>query len=161
MTKATPSKYRVMKFDGDDSQSNAVFLKEDVKGMRSPIIWGQATPKVSGCTRAEANGYKDQWDKRDNAPVCTITVAQQKQVFNAAERVWEQIAMDIPEDTVSKYAMLETSVDADRLTTFGHAEEHVLFQTMITEMGYEETMKALLVHAPYAHYEAGGACEEY
>ena len=91
-----------------------------------------------------------------------ITVAQQKQIFNAAEQVWQQIAMDIPENSVSAYEMLETSIDANRLETFGHAEEHNLLQQMITEPGsYKVMMEKLLTHAPYNSYEAGGACEQY
>ena len=53
-------KYRVLKFNGDDQYSWAVFKKSDVAGMRSPVFMGQAQPVVSGCSRSEANNYKRQ-----------------------------------------------------------------------------------------------------
>ena len=51
-------KYTIKKFDGDDIYSWAVFRAEDVRGMRSPIFYGQAKPVVSGCSRSEANYHK-------------------------------------------------------------------------------------------------------
>jgi len=50
--------FTIKKFNGDDQYSWAVFRKEDVKGMRSPIFYGQAKPVVCGCSRSEANHYK-------------------------------------------------------------------------------------------------------
>ena len=41
-------KYTIKKFNGDDQYSWAVFRKADVKGMRSPIFFGDATPVISG-----------------------------------------------------------------------------------------------------------------
>ena len=43
-------KYRIMKFDGDDSHSYAVFHANDVKGKTSPIFYGEATPIANGMT---------------------------------------------------------------------------------------------------------------
>ena len=54
----TISKYTIKKFDGDDSYSWAVFRKSDVKGLRSPVFHGQATPIVSGCSKREADYHK-------------------------------------------------------------------------------------------------------
>ena len=50
--------FTIKKFNGDDQYSWAVFRKADVRGMRSPIMWGQARPVVSGLSRNEASGYK-------------------------------------------------------------------------------------------------------
>ena len=55
-------KYTIKKFNGDDQYSWAVFRAQDVKGMRSPIFYGQAKPVVSGCSRMEANGYKRRFE---------------------------------------------------------------------------------------------------
>lgn len=57
-------KCRVMKYDGDDMYSWAVFKAEDVKGMCSPIMYGQAKPLVAGCSRNEANYYKSQYENK-------------------------------------------------------------------------------------------------
>lgn len=57
-------KHRVMKFDGDDCYSYAVFRAADVKGLRSPIFYGQATPLVTGCSKAEADSYKRSFEER-------------------------------------------------------------------------------------------------
>lgn len=84
------------------------------------------------------------------------TVEQHKQVLNAAEQVWQQIGMDIPEDRVSTADMLETSLDANRLEQFGHTEEEQLFQAMLKEHGYEETIKLLAVHSQFEWHEGGG-----
>ena len=47
-------KFTIKKFNGDDAYSWAVFRAQDVKGMRSPIFWGQARPVVSGLSRSDA-----------------------------------------------------------------------------------------------------------
>ena len=60
-------KYSVKKFNGDDIYSWAVFRAQDVKGMRSPIFYGQAKPVVSGCSRMEANGYKRRLEAETSA----------------------------------------------------------------------------------------------
>lgn len=52
------AKFRCMKYNGDDSYSWAVFKAADVKGLRSPVFFGQARPVVSGCSRSEANYHK-------------------------------------------------------------------------------------------------------
>lgn len=51
-------KYSVKKFDGDDSYSWAVFRAQDVKGMRSPIFYGDAQPVMNGMSRSEAQYQK-------------------------------------------------------------------------------------------------------
>jgi hypothetical protein len=53
------SQFVCRKFDGDDAYSWAVFRKGDLpKGHRGPVFYGQASPIVSGCSRAQANSYK-------------------------------------------------------------------------------------------------------
>ena len=51
-------KYSVKKFDGDDIYSWAVFRAQDVKGMRSPIFYGDARPVMNGMSRSEAQYQK-------------------------------------------------------------------------------------------------------
>lgn len=58
------SRFRILKFNGDDSYSWAVFKSDDVKGMRSPIFYGMATPVVSGLSRSEANYHKSLLEAR-------------------------------------------------------------------------------------------------
>ena len=57
-------KFTVKKFDGNDQYSWAVFRAHDVKGMRSPIFWGQARPVVSGLSRADAQYHKRQLEAK-------------------------------------------------------------------------------------------------
>ena len=52
-------KYSIKKYNGDDSYSYAVFRAEDVKGMRSPIFYGDTLPPlINGLGRTEALYYK-------------------------------------------------------------------------------------------------------
>lgn len=51
-------KYSIKKYDGDDQYSWAIFLAADVKGMRSPIFYGDAKPVVCGLGRSEAKYHK-------------------------------------------------------------------------------------------------------
>ena len=53
-------KYTIKKFNGDDSYSWAVFRAQDVRGMRSPIFFGDARPVISGLTRSDAKYHKQQ-----------------------------------------------------------------------------------------------------
>jgi len=64
MTVELGTKLRVMKFDGDDMYSYAVFRAADVKGMRSPIFAGQARPVRSGMSKMSATYHKQCMDKR-------------------------------------------------------------------------------------------------
>ena len=57
-------KYSVKKFDGDDMYSWAVFRAQDVKGMRSPIFYGQARPVMNGMSRSEAQYQKKTLEKK-------------------------------------------------------------------------------------------------
>ena len=57
-------KYSIKKFMGDDQYSWAVFRAQDVKGMRSPIFYGQARPVVSGLDRSEAQYHKRQLEAK-------------------------------------------------------------------------------------------------
>ena len=52
------TKYTIKKFNGDDSYSWAVFRAQDVRGMRSPIFYGDARPVMSGLTRSDAQYHK-------------------------------------------------------------------------------------------------------
>jgi len=56
-------KYTIRKFNGDDRYSWAVFRAQDVKGMRSPIFCGQATPVINGLDRSEARYHKERLEK--------------------------------------------------------------------------------------------------
>ena len=58
------SRYKVMKFNGDDLYSYAIFYKEDVRGMYSPICYSPQ-PIVSGMDYAEAHSRKKRMDKED------------------------------------------------------------------------------------------------
>lgn len=51
-------KFSIKKYNGDDQYSWAVFYAKDVKGMRSPIFYGDATPLISGLSRADAQYHK-------------------------------------------------------------------------------------------------------
>jgi hypothetical protein len=51
-------KYTVKKFNGDDDYSWAVFRTKDVKGIKGVVMYGQATPIVSGCSKTEAQSHK-------------------------------------------------------------------------------------------------------
>ena len=57
-------KYTIKKFNGDDQYSWAVFRAQDVRGMRSPIFYGQARPVVSGLSRSEAKYHKSQLEAK-------------------------------------------------------------------------------------------------
>jgi hypothetical protein len=50
----------VRKFNGDDDYSWAVFRAKDVKGIKGVVMYGQATPIVSGCSRREAQSHQKQ-----------------------------------------------------------------------------------------------------
>lgn len=52
-----PNKFVTKKFNGDDMYSWAVFRREDVKGMKSPIFMGQAQPVYSGLDMHSARNY--------------------------------------------------------------------------------------------------------
>lgn len=60
------SKFKVMKYDGDDCYSYAVFRAADVKGLRSPVFYGQAKPVVSGCSKSEADSYKTDFENKSS-----------------------------------------------------------------------------------------------
>ena len=51
-------KFSIKKYNGDDQYSWAVFYAQEVKGMRSPIFYGDARPVMSGLTRADAQYHK-------------------------------------------------------------------------------------------------------
>jgi hypothetical protein len=55
--------YTIKKFNGDDQYSWAVFRKADVKGMRSPVFYGQARPVMNGLSRSEAQYQRDRLNK--------------------------------------------------------------------------------------------------
>lgn len=47
--------FATRKYDGDSEGSWAVFRKEDVKGTRGVVFWGQARPIYCGMTKREAD----------------------------------------------------------------------------------------------------------
>jgi hypothetical protein len=58
MAKRKLKKYRGVKFGGDDPYSWAVFLAEDIKGLRSPISeYTKAKPFYSGLNQSQKNYY--------------------------------------------------------------------------------------------------------
>ena len=57
-------KYTIRKYNGDDQYSWAVFYAKDVKGMRSPIFYGDAEPVMNGMDRNEARYQKDRLEKK-------------------------------------------------------------------------------------------------
>ena len=58
-------KYTIRKFNGDDSYSFAVFRTNDIKGLKGVVMYGEATPIVSGCSKNEAKSYKTQLEVKD------------------------------------------------------------------------------------------------
>ena len=56
-------KYSIRKYNGDDCYSWAVFYAKDVKGMRSPIFYGDAKPVINGLDRNEARYHRDRLEK--------------------------------------------------------------------------------------------------
>jgi hypothetical protein len=57
-------KFSIKKYNGDDQYSWAVFRAQDVKGMRSPIFYGDARPVMSGMDRNEARYQKTRLEKK-------------------------------------------------------------------------------------------------
>jgi hypothetical protein len=58
-------KFSIKKYNGDDQYSWAVFYAKDVKGMRSPIFYGDAHPVMSGMDRNEARYQKTRLEKKE------------------------------------------------------------------------------------------------
>jgi len=56
-------RFVIKKYDGDDQYSYAVFKREDVKGIISPIMYGQAEPIVSGCSKYQAIHYRNKLEE--------------------------------------------------------------------------------------------------
>jgi hypothetical protein len=57
-------KFSIKKYNGDDQYSWAVFYAKDVKGMRSPIFYGDAQPIINGLDRYMARYHKEQLEKK-------------------------------------------------------------------------------------------------
>lgn len=57
-------KYAVKRFDGDDRYSWAVFYADEIKGKGPIIMFGEAKPIVSGCSRDEANSRAAELEAR-------------------------------------------------------------------------------------------------
>ena len=51
-------KLTLKKFDGDDQYSWAVFYADEVRGKRSPIMYGEARPLIAGLSKTEAQQRK-------------------------------------------------------------------------------------------------------
>lgn len=54
--------YSIRKFDGDSIYSWAVFRKNDVKGTRGVVFYGQAKPVVCGLSKSQAEHYRSQFE---------------------------------------------------------------------------------------------------
>jgi len=57
-------KLSIKKFNGDDKYSWAVFYADHVRGIKGPLMLGDAQPIVSGLTRNEASYHKRQIELR-------------------------------------------------------------------------------------------------
>ncbi len=60
------SKFRILKYDGDDKYSYAIFYAKHVAGMSSPVMYGEATPIGSGMTLTQARTSKKRLDKNNS-----------------------------------------------------------------------------------------------
>ena len=58
------SRFMVMRFNGDDTYSYALFYRDDVRGMDSPIHWSPQ-PIVCGMSYNEAWKQKKRMDNED------------------------------------------------------------------------------------------------
>ena len=58
-------KYVIKKYDGDDMYSWAVFYAKDVKGLRSPIFWGEAEPIICGLSRISAQHERNHLENKN------------------------------------------------------------------------------------------------
>ena len=65
------SRFRVMKFDGDDTYSYAIFYRDSVRGMSSPIYY-YPQPIVSGMSYHEAWARKKLMDADDKLIKSTV-----------------------------------------------------------------------------------------
>ena len=59
-------KYTIKKYDGDDRYSWAVFKTADVKGLKSPIFYGQARPIICGMDQHGAAYERDKLEKSND-----------------------------------------------------------------------------------------------
>ena len=59
------NKFRVMKFDGDDQYSYAIFHADQVRGMSSPICYSPS-PILCGMDYREANLRKKEMEAQAN-----------------------------------------------------------------------------------------------
>ncbi len=57
-------KFSIKKYNGDDQYSWAVFYAKDVKGLRSPIFYGDAQPVMSGLDLYMARYNRDRLEKK-------------------------------------------------------------------------------------------------
>lgn len=51
-------KFSIRKFNGDDNYSWALFRTKDIKNIKGVIMYGQATPIISGLSKREAQDHK-------------------------------------------------------------------------------------------------------
>ncbi|RLI66794.1 MAG: hypothetical protein DRO67_00025 [Candidatus Asgardarchaeum californiense] len=58
------SKYRILKFNGDDAYSYAIFYAKSVKGRSSPINW-HPQPIVCGMSYKQAVYHKEKMEQDD------------------------------------------------------------------------------------------------
>ena len=66
MAKRKLKKYRGVKYMGDDPQSWAVFLADDIKGLRSPISeYTRAKPYYSGLNASQKKYYIKMLEEAD------------------------------------------------------------------------------------------------
>jgi len=59
-------KYKAIKYANDDAKSWAVFLSNDITGLRSPISqYTKAKPLITNYTRSQAYNFIKQLEKND------------------------------------------------------------------------------------------------
>lgn len=78
-------------------------------------------------------------------------------LVSAIMAAWQQIAFDIPEESVTTEDMIELATDANRLEMFGYNDEQRMWSQLVSEKGYAGAIAYLAPLFPYREWEAGGS----
>lgn len=84
-------------------------------------------------------------------------VSDEQRLVNAISAAWQQIAFDIPEESVTTEDMIELATDASRLEMFGYEDEQRMWSQLVSEKGYAGAIAYLAPFFPYKEWEAGGS----
>jgi hypothetical protein len=95
-------------------------------------------------------------DEMDESVTAGSNIIALKTLASAIRRVWDQIAYDIPADSVSSIDMIELATDAGRLEMNGYDEEQEIFRNLVNELGVLGAYKKIASVLPYDSWEAGG-----